>query len=54
MRYATGPPKNTEQATMNSPPHRSVIEDRAFSAAGVGLVYADGTQCFSTVDSARH
>ena len=58
MYYATGAPGNTVQANidwwMNSPRHKAIIEDCAYTHAGVGLVYPGGTQWYSTVDFAAH
>jgi uncharacterized protein YkwD len=58
MYWATGPPGNTPQATidwwMSSPPHRAIIETGAFTHAGVGLLYPGGMQWYTTVDFGAH
>jgi uncharacterized protein YkwD len=58
MYFALGPPGNNEQANidwwMGSAPHRQIIQNCAFTHAGVGLLYPGGTQWFSTVDFGRH
>jgi uncharacterized protein YkwD len=57
MYFALGPPGNNEQANidwwMNSPTHRAIIQNCAFTHAGVGLVYPSG-QWFSVVDFGAH
>lgn len=56
--WANGPPGNTERATvdwwMNSPPHRAIIMNCAFTHAGVGLLYPGGVRWFAVVDFASH
>ena len=58
MYWASGPPENTPQATvdwwMNSPRHKEIIETCAFTHAGVGLVYPGGTEWYTTVDFGAH
>lgn len=55
---ALGPPDNNEDANirwwMESDTHKALIENCAFTHAGVGLVYPGGTQWFSVVDFAAH
>lgn len=58
MYWASGPPGNTVEATlnwwMNSPSHRDIIEDCEFTHAGVGLFYPQGREWYATVDFGRH
>ena len=58
MYWASGPPGNTAAASvdwwMNSPPHREIIQNCAFTHAGVGLFYPGGEGWYTTVDFGAH
>jgi uncharacterized protein YkwD len=56
--WASGPPGNTEQATINwwmgSPGHRAHIEDCSFKEVGIGLLYPGGTQWIAVAVFGTH